>query len=120
MENSVSTINRTLGDAMQPLFSGTPIHTTALFDGRVPFPTVAQAVTATLFSYVLWRLIRPYFVKSPLAHIAGPKSTSWWAGNFNELFSRFAWNYHLDLGKKYGSLIKVHGLFGVRIFLCIQ
>ncbi|KAJ3966774.1 cytochrome P450 [Lentinula raphanica] len=47
-----------------------------------------------------------------LANVAGPGSTSWITGNFQQLFNADAWDFHELLGKKYGSTLRLHGPFG--------
>lgn len=74
--------------------------------------SVFQAAALTLVSYILWRAIRPYVVRSPLEKIAGPPSDSWWKGNFHQVFDRNGWQFHHDIVEKYGGVVKLHNLFG--------
>ena len=48
-------------------------------------PSLPQAFLLTLISYLLWRTLRPYFVKTPLSIVPGPPSASWWKGNMLHL-----------------------------------
>lgn len=41
---------------------------------------IVQAVLLLTTSYVLWRVLRPFVVKSSLANIPGPPPASWWKG----------------------------------------
>ena len=97
--------------------------------------SVAQVAGLCLAFYVLWRIVRPFVVKSPLAHIRGPPSESWWkgihltfaayadqiahdrlsTGNFHQVFNRDGWKFHHDILKKYGSVVKLYNLFNVRL-----
>ncbi|KLO13021.1 cytochrome P450 [Schizopora paradoxa] len=74
--------------------------------------TLVQGALIALVSLSLWHLVRPFFIKSPLANIPGPQRTSLWKGNFHQIFNRRGWNFHRELAKKYGNVVKVHGLFG--------
>ncbi len=51
---------------------------------------LAQGALIALVSYCLWRIVRPIFVTSPLAHIPGPPKDSLWKGEcfLSRLFYR--------------------------------
>lgn len=97
-------------------------------------PSISNAALLLGVSYIIWRLIRPFVIKSPLAHIPGPPSASWFqgnsfrllsldgmhlilttSGNFGQLFDIDGWDFHQNLADTYGAVCKVHGLFGVRL-----
>ena len=42
--------------------------------------TFSQAAVISLVSYAVWRLLRPFVLKSPLDNVRGPKPASWWKG----------------------------------------
>ncbi|KLO16318.1 cytochrome P450 [Schizopora paradoxa] len=73
---------------------------------------VVLAAFLTCFSYLLWQILRPLVLKSPLSDIQGPPKKSFLFGNFTQLFNRTGWNFHLDLVKKYGPTSKVHFILG--------
>ncbi|KAI5118019.1 hypothetical protein M0805_003456 [Coniferiporia weirii] len=75
-------------------------------------PPLSYALIVSVCSYVLWRVIRPFVVKSPLANIPGPPKASWWKGSFSEVFNRDGWKFHRDIVEKYGGAVKLHMLFG--------
>ncbi|KAJ3755811.1 cytochrome P450 [Lentinula raphanica] len=66
---------------------------------------------AAVFGLLLWQLTRRK-LNASLANVAGPDSTSWVTGNFKQLFNPNAWDFHEFLGKKYGSMARLHGPFG--------
>ncbi|EPQ57612.1 cytochrome P450 [Gloeophyllum trabeum ATCC 11539] len=73
-----------------------------------------------LLAFVVWvvvrRLRRP---RSPLADVPGPESDHWLKGtlvtfgNYGRIFQD-GWDYNLQLQEKYGGVVKVHALLGVR------
>ncbi|KAI0091833.1 cytochrome P450 [Irpex rosettiformis] len=67
-----------------------------------------------LAAWLAWKLYRVCYAKSPLDNIPGPPSTSFWKGNIGSLFHRHAWDYHDELMRKYGSVVKFNGLFNRR------
>ena len=36
------------------------------------------------------------------------------AGNLDQLYSRFGWDFLNGMGEKYNKVVRFHGLFGVR------
>ncbi|KAH8114788.1 cytochrome P450 [Phellopilus nigrolimitatus] len=75
--------------------------------------SIAQAFAISLLSFALWRVLRPFVVRTPLSNIPGPPSISWWKGNFGQLFDRLhGWEFHRELAEKYGGAVKLNMLFG--------
>ncbi|KAJ3831587.1 cytochrome P450 [Lentinula raphanica] len=66
---------------------------------------------ATVFGILFLQLMYKK-CNASLANVAGPGSTSWITGNFQQLFNADAWDFHELLGKKYGSTSRLHGPFG--------
>ncbi|KAJ3478664.1 hypothetical protein NLI96_g9603 [Meripilus lineatus] len=67
-------------------------------------------------TYVSWRVLRNIILKSPLDNIPGPSATSFWKGNYGELFHRHTgWDLHAKVGQNYNSVVKLHGLFGDKV-----
>ncbi|KAJ3717825.1 cytochrome P450 [Lentinula raphanica] len=78
----------------------------------VPTITHIQLLgAAAVFGLLLWQLTRRK-LNASLDNVAGPDSTSWVTGNFKQLFNPNAWDFHEFLGKKYGSMARLHGPFG--------
>ncbi|KIP02463.1 hypothetical protein PHLGIDRAFT_26577 [Phlebiopsis gigantea 11061_1 CR5-6] len=78
------------------------------------FPLALGFVAA----WTLWTLLKSCVVRSPLDNIPGPSRTSFWTGNIHDLFDRHGWRFHKRLGGEYGpTVVKVHGLMGVRWLL---
>ncbi|KAH8119691.1 cytochrome P450 [Phellopilus nigrolimitatus] len=74
--------------------------------------SIPQAAALSLLFYVLWRVLRPFFLKSPLSNIPGPRRDSWWMGNFHQVFNRNGWEFHQMLADRYGSVVRLSMLFG--------
>ncbi|PAV20282.1 cytochrome P450 [Pyrrhoderma noxium] len=74
--------------------------------------SLPQALGLSVLSIAVWYIFRPYFVKSGLASVPGPSRTSWWKGNFHQVFNRQGWGFHDMLLKKYGSAVRLNMLFG--------
>ena len=95
------------------------------------------AVAAAGGAWLTWLLVRQYFFKSPLDNIPGPKRASLIAGtvlprlfsaptlrrvftdsrapgNMSQLFEKHCWPFLDELTDRYGGVVKLHGLFGVR------
>lgn len=64
-----------------------------------------------LILYAVWGR---YFMRSPLDNIPGPPRQYWWTGNLNQIFARYAWDFHKMLAERYGPVSKFYGLFGLR------
>ncbi|KAI5121967.1 hypothetical protein M0805_002037 [Coniferiporia weirii] len=71
-----------------------------------------QACVLSLLFYVLWRVLYKFFVKSTLSDIRGPARTSWWKGNFHQVFSTHGRDFHRLLSENYGGIAKLNMLFG--------
>ncbi|KAJ8521037.1 hypothetical protein ONZ45_g2214 [Pleurotus djamor] len=63
-------------------------------------------------SWLAWRTLRQYIVQSRLDNIPGPPSASIWKGNLGQIFNVKGWDFHTQLTKTYGNVVKIHGLFG--------
>ncbi|KAL5482385.1 hypothetical protein ACEPAI_8979 [Sanghuangporus weigelae] len=75
--------------------------------------SIAIVCVLSLVSFLLWRVVRPIVVKSPLLAIPGPQATSWWKGNFSQVFnSKSGWEFHRNLVHKYGGVARLTMLFG--------
>ncbi|KAH6912732.1 cytochrome P450 [Coprinopsis sp. MPI-PUGE-AT-0042] len=49
---------------------------------------------------------------SALSNLPGPPSSSFWTGNFKQLFKADAWTFHDEISAKYGGVAKIHGPLG--------
>ncbi|KAJ4474883.1 cytochrome P450 [Lentinula aciculospora] len=47
-----------------------------------------------------------------IMNVPSPKSFSWVAGNFRQVFNPAAWGFHEFLAREYGSVVRIHGPFG--------
>ncbi|KAK7676944.1 hypothetical protein QCA50_020062 [Cerrena zonata] len=74
--------------------------------------SVIQALAIVVAVWGLWRLLRNYFIRSPLDNIPGPQPASILQGNFGQLFDRHGWNFQDELGEKYQSVVKLQNTLG--------
>ncbi|KAF9230507.1 cytochrome P450 [Melanogaster broomeanus] len=76
--------------------------------------TVLQGIlgcTLVSFACIVWRR---YFAANSLDNIPGPPSQSWWTGNLKQVFDPYGWSFHQLLDDRFGSLVRIHALFGAR------
>ncbi|KAJ3008201.1 hypothetical protein NUW54_g3246 [Trametes sanguinea] len=88
-----------------------------------PFPS---AIFAMSFLGAAWALVVLFVVwkasalvknrATTLTTIAGPAKEHWLTGNFHRIF-KDGLEYNLELFRRYGGLIKVHGMLGVEQLL---
>ena len=101
--------------------------------------TPLQAVLICGATWVLWKVLRQFVVKSALDNLPGPARNSYFfgmgpdvfyndyclmtlthvmlTGNLPQLFNRYAWGFHKEIIHKYGPVTAIWGLFGVRSFI---
>ncbi|KAI8972795.1 cytochrome P450 [Trametes punicea] len=65
--------------------------------------------------WLLWKVLRPYLSGSVLDNLPGPPSQSFVYGNLKQLYNRRGWDFHRELGEKYGPAVRLQGKFGQRI-----
>ena len=93
---------------------------------------LSYAVVAAAIAWVVWKILRPYLVRSPLVVIPGPARKSVLSGEFvtlfadcdvvltpapgnlEQLFDRDAWGFHDELAQQYGPIVKLNAVLGVR------
>ncbi|KAG1842383.1 cytochrome P450 [Suillus subalutaceus] len=64
-----------------------------------------------LILYAVWG---SYFARNLLDNIPGPPRQHWWTGKLDQIFARYAWDFHKMLAERYGPVSKFYGLFGAR------
>ncbi|KAJ6577162.1 cytochrome P450 [Mycena capillaripes] len=85
---------------------------TNVFSSRKTMPSVIQAllvITALWAARWLWMLLA---ARKILNNIPGPSPHSLLTGNFIKLYSADGWEFHHELGEKYGGVVRVSGLLG--------
>ncbi|CAL1698257.1 unnamed protein product [Somion occarium] len=65
-------------------------------------------------TWIFWRIVRPFFTKSPLDNVPGPSSVSLFSGNLGQLFARHGWDFLDHLNDWYGGVVKLNGFLGGR------
>jgi hypothetical protein len=106
---------------MSPLLSAFPSRMALL----------KAVLTCCALLKILNRLLKPWYSPSPLRHLPGPPSQSWFAGtikichppeqaqflcragNLGQLFTAKGLPFHQELVDLYGGMVKVYGFFGV-------
>ncbi|KAF8807043.1 cytochrome P450 [Phlegmacium glaucopus] len=71
-----------------------------------------QAVIFCAISYVTWKVLRQFLVKSALDNLPGPPSQSFLFGVFPQFFSIKGWEFHKEIAQKYGSVMKLKAVLG--------
>ncbi|KAI0359963.1 cytochrome P450 [Trametes cingulata] len=64
--------------------------------------------------YLLWRISRAYFTRSPLDNIPGPAPGSILMGNILQLMEHDNHDFVKHLVETYGTVAKIHGVLGER------
>ncbi len=92
---------------------------------------LCQAAFVCGSTWLLWKVVRRYTVHSVLDNLPGPPSPSFLhgqstmsrrifrvpylpPGNLQQLYDKQGWDFHRELGEKYGHVVLLHGKFGVR------
>ncbi|KAF8896617.1 cytochrome P450 [Infundibulicybe gibba] len=73
---------------------------------------ILQLAAAYSISWVLWRYLRPFIVKTEVHNIPGPPSQSAIYGNIRELYHANAWGYHKFIAEKYGNIARIDSFMG--------
>ncbi|KAH8115657.1 cytochrome P450 [Phellopilus nigrolimitatus] len=74
--------------------------------------STAQVFAVVLGTYALWRVLKNFFVKTPLSNIPGPPKASWLKGNFDQVYSNNGWEFHRKLYEDYGGAVRVDMMLG--------
>ncbi|KAJ7127139.1 cytochrome P450 [Mycena epipterygia] len=74
-----------------------------------PLIQAVLAITAVWVARWLWLRLAAQRI---LNNIPGPDSRSFWTGNLAELYSVDGWDFHKEIGEKYGGVVRVNALFG--------
>ncbi|KAF9565205.1 cytochrome P450 [Agrocybe pediades] len=73
---------------------------------------ITPLICILALSVVLWGRVKRRTTFSTLDNVPGPKPKSWWKGSFDDVFNARAWDFHWDIAKKYGSVIKIPTFMG--------
>ncbi|RPD54902.1 cytochrome P450 [Lentinus tigrinus ALCF2SS1-7] len=76
---------------------------------------LAQAAVICGTSWLLWKFVRQYVVKSDFDNLPGPPSPSFLYGNLKQIYDKNGWAFHRELGEKYGPAVLLHGKFGRKL-----
>ncbi|TFK20710.1 cytochrome P450 [Coprinopsis marcescibilis] len=78
----------------------------------MPLFFLLKAAGLYTFTRITWSLIRRLVFGHPFDVIPGPVPKSFFGGHLGQLFSNDALPFQKELGRKYGSVLKVAGLMG--------
>jgi cytochrome P450 len=79
------------------------------------FTLILSTFILTGIYWGLWCIFRQYLVRSSLDNIPGPPPTSFWKGNWDQLFNFDGWDFHDYLVNTYGGIVRLRSMFGARI-----
>ena len=86
------------GDGYKGVLTGRPVRPIVVITLKVPccamLLSLLQAAVICFVSWALWRVVRPYVVKTSLSNIRGPRPQSLWKG---ELLHRYELHIELNL-----------------------
>ncbi|TEB29430.1 cytochrome P450 [Coprinellus micaceus] len=72
---------------------------------------ILKIFPSVLAAGLLWKIIRSFLSSHPLDKIPGPPAASPIAGNFPQMFSPDGWEFQRQIVEKYGSVIRLNGMF---------
>ncbi|KAF9815150.1 hypothetical protein IEO21_04768 [Rhodonia placenta] len=79
---------------------------------------LVQAFLLFIATWLLYKLIAPLVIRSPLHNIPGPPAQSFVKGNLDKVFDRHGWAFQREISEKYGAVVRLTGLFGTpRLFV---
>ncbi|KAF9446154.1 cytochrome P450 [Macrolepiota fuliginosa MF-IS2] len=78
---------------------------------------LAEGLLLYTVSLIAWRVFSWITLKSPLDIVPGPPSHSWFFGNASKLFNPNGWDFHYDILKRYGGVIRLETAFGDRLLV---
>ncbi|KAI0641513.1 cytochrome P450 [Trametes meyenii] len=74
---------------------------------------VSEILFVCGLAWALWRILRlRVLVGNVLDNLPGPPRQSFFYGNLKQLYSKRGWQFHDELGEKYGPAVKLYGKFG--------
>ncbi|KAF7330498.1 hypothetical protein MVEN_02489200 [Mycena venus] len=79
--------------------------------------TMASLIQVLLLIAAVWAARWFWLVLSArkiLNNIPGPQSPSFLTGNLKEIYSFNGWDFHHELGEKFGGVVRIDGLLGER------
>ncbi|KAI0666644.1 cytochrome P450 [Trametes maxima] len=71
-----------------------------------------QALAVCTTTWLLWKAIRRFVVKTDIDNIPGPESPSFLYGHLDQLYDLQGWAFHRGLGEKFGPVVRLRGKFG--------
>ncbi|KAF7794415.1 hypothetical protein EIP86_005549 [Pleurotus ostreatoroseus] len=72
---------------------------------------LVKGALISIFTWVIWQLVRPLVSKSSLNNLPGPRPQSLWQGNLPQLFDRHGWAIQDDIDKQGRAVVRITGLF---------
>ncbi|PPR05971.1 hypothetical protein CVT24_004635 [Panaeolus cyanescens] len=92
------------------------MHLSSVGLGTQALNPLAGGGLALIIFFLVWKVARgTLWNGSILRLLPGPPSDSWIAGSLPKLFAPEGWEYNIQLGREYGSVLSVQSLFGTRI-----
>ncbi|KAJ3506994.1 hypothetical protein NLJ89_g6550 [Agrocybe chaxingu] len=72
---------------------------------------VLQILGAGLLTTCLWHISRRRRTTT-FDNLPGPPAESWLSGSLDQIANKNSWEYNREISEKYGSIIRIKGLFG--------
>ncbi|KAJ4480000.1 cytochrome P450 [Lentinula aciculospora] len=89
-------------------------------ESHLDYSSLVQSIVVVILSASLWTLLRNrrrLHGVSSLSQLRGPRSQSWFKGNYFYLFNMKAgWEFHKMLAEEYGSAVQITGFLGRKQF----
>ena len=81
-------------------------------------PLETYLILVLVFLWAAYHAYRAVAVKCQVRGLPGPRALNWLMGNLTQIYDpSLGMSFHLDLLKKYGSSVKIFGMFGVSVLL---
>lgn len=73
---------------------------------------IAQCIVACIVLSPCWEFLRRLVVKTDLDNIPAPPTHSFMKGSFSKIFATDAWDFHTEIGRKFGRVARINAVLG--------
>ncbi|KAF5316754.1 hypothetical protein D9619_006487 [Psilocybe cf. subviscida] len=75
-------------------------------------PLSFQTFVCASLSWIVWCFLRKKIRPTAFDNLPGPKPASILMGSMKEIYDKDGWGFHKNIAAKYGSVMRVKGMFG--------